>query len=312
MHHTNHDKETGIYIRKVLEYIHTNLSDNLSLSKLSEIANYSPFHFHRIFTGFVGETPGQYIIRLRLERIAHCLNVFPALSLTELSDNSGFASLSTFSRAFKNYYGISAEEYRKTTNRVFSKISKTNSNKCKIPFNNSSEFCSWNFSETEIMEWKDKVDISTKALAGIPVSYVSTCLDHPDAITHAFRELTNWAIPRMLITAETRFIGMLLDIPFITPLNKCRYRAGISLQSKTGLLKSAGITEIPQGIYASYRVKGNMMAIVKSLIFFKHGWLDKSGYQLSDITGFELFDVNPADKPSEQIEREILIPVTPS
>jgi len=312
MHHTNHDKETGMYIRKVLEFIHTNLSDDLSLSKLSEVAHYSPYHFHRIFTEFVGETPRQYIIRLRLERITHYLNVFPALSLTELADNSGFSSLSTFSRAFKNYFGMSAEEYRKVPAGEVRKICKTDSKICKISFDNSSEFYNRNFSETEIMEWKDKVDISTKAFAGTTVAYVSTCLEHPDAITHAFRELTNWAMPRMMINAGTRFTGMLLDIPFITPLSKCRYRAGITLPSNPGLLKGAGMTEIPQGIYASYRVKGNIMAIVKSLILFKHGWLDSSGYQLNDITGFELFDVNPADKPSEQIEREILIPVRPS
>jgi AraC family transcriptional regulator len=162
------------------------------------------------------------------------------------------------------------------------------------------------------MEWKDKVDISTKLIAGTHVAYVSTCLDNPDAITHAFRELTNWAMPRMLINSETKFIGMLLDIPFITPLNKCRYRAGISLNSKPDALKNVSTTEIPHGTYASYKVKGSIMAIVKSLIYFKHCWLDASGYQLKDITGFEIFDVNPADKPSEKITREVIIPIKPS
>ena len=167
-------------------------------------------------------------------------------------------------------------------------------------------FTTVNFQKLKL--WNGKI----KVFAGTPVAYVSTCLDNTDAITHAFRELTDWAVPRMLINAETRFIGMLLDIPFITPLNKCRYRAGITLNSKSGLLKDASSTEIPKGIYASYRAKGNIMAIVKSLIFFKHCWLDTSGYQLKDICGFEIFDVNPADKPSEQIAREILIPVKPS
>jgi len=312
MHHTQHDKEKNIAIHRTLEYIQMNIGEDLSLEKLSSVANYSLFHFQRLFSSAVGETPKQYIIRLRLERIAHFLKVFPGLTISELVADSGFASLSTFSRAFKNYFGISADEFRSMPHSKVRKNCKAISKIGKAKFPEHAEFWSRDFSESEIMEWNDKVDISTKVIADTHVAFVSTCLDNPDAITHAFRELTNWATPRMLINSETRFIGMLLDIPFITPLNKCRYRAGISLNSKPDLLKDVSTTEIPRGTYASYRVKGNVMAIVKSLIYFKHCWLDTSGYRLKDITGFEVFDVNPADKPSEQITREIIIPVTPS
>jgi AraC family transcriptional regulator len=312
MHHTQHDKEKSIAIRRTLEYIQMNIGEDLSLEKLSSVANYSPFHFQRLFLAFVGETPKQYIIRLRLERIAHFLKVFPSLSISELAADSGFASPATFARAFKNYFGIPAEEFRSLPHSKVRKNCKTNRKNCKANLPEHSEFWGRDFSESEIMEWKDKVEITTKQFAGMHVAYVSTCLDNPDAITHAFRELTNWALPRFLINADTKFIGMLLDIPFITPLDKCRYRAGITLNTKPALKKDVSTTEIPQGTFASYRVKGNTMAIVKSLIYFKHCWLDPSGYQIKDISGFEIFDVNPADKPSEQIAREIIIPVIPS
>jgi len=312
MHHTNHDKEKNTAVRRTLEYIQMNIGEDLSLEKLSSVANYSPFHFQRLFSEYVGETPKQYIIRLRLERIAHLLKIFPALTISELAADSGFASAATFSRAFKNYFGFSAEEFRSLPDHKVRKNCKTNRKKCITHLPEHSEFWRRDFSESEMMEWKDKVDISTKAIAGMQLAYVTTCLDNPDAITHAFRELSNWARARMLINTETKFVGMLLDIPFITPLNKCRYRAGITIASKPGLGKDVCTTEIPRGTYASYRVKGNIMSIVKSLIYFKHCWLDTSGYQIKDITGFEVFDVNPADKPSEQIAREIIIPVKPS
>jgi AraC family transcriptional regulator len=312
MHHTGHDKGTNLAVRKTLEYIQMNIGGDLSLEKLAGIANYSPFHFQRLFLAFVGETPKQYIIRLRLERVAHFLKIFPELSISELASDSGFASLSTFSRAFRNFYGISAEEFRSQPRGKVRKNCKTNRKKGKSQFPEHSEFWSRDFSESEMMEWEDKMEISTRIWPGSTIAYVSTCLDHPDAITHAFRELTSWARPRMLINSETKFIGMLLDIPFITPLDKCRYRAGMTLSAKPEKHPEVGITEISRGTYASYRVKGNIMAIVKSLIFFKHCWLDSSGYQLKDITGFEVFDTNPADKPSEQIVREVIIPVKPS
>ena len=312
MHHTEQDKETGIYIRKVLEFIQMNLSEDLSLQKISAIANYSPFHFQRIFTTSVGETPKQYIIRLRLERVAHFLKVFPGLSISELADNSGFASLSTFSRAFKNYFGVTAVEYRKLSTVEYRKLCKTNSKKCKTPELSTPDLCTRDFSMDEIMEWKEKVHISTKRMQGFRVVYSSTCLNTNDAISLAYRKLCQWAEPRGLLMPETRFIGLLLDIPFITSIEKCRYWAGITFPEHCIIPREASIAQIPDGLYANYRINGNLLTTLKSLAFFNHGWLPENGYSLKDIMGYEVYSENPANKPSETIDREIMIPVRPA
>lgn len=312
MHHTTHDKTTAIYISKVLEYIQLNLSGELSLEKIAEIANYSPFHFHRVFTEFVGETPKQYIIRLRLERIAHYLKVFPSLSISELADKSGLSSLSTFSRAFKNYFGMSAEAYRKMPNDEFRKFCKTDSKKCKIDELKTPDLWHRDFAMEEIMDWKNKVDISVKKVQETKVIYLNTCLDTSDAVSLAFRKLCQWAEPRGLISAETRFVGMLLDIPFITPLEKCRYWAGITFPGHIKLPKEVSLAEIPMGFYANYILNGNLLSTLKSLMYFNHVWLAESGYSMKDLFGYEIYSENPANKPSELIEREILIPVRPA
>jgi AraC family transcriptional regulator len=312
MHHTNHDKNTGIWVAKVLEFIQTNLYEDLSLQRLAEVARYSSYHFQRIFTEYVGESPKQYIIRLRLERIAHYLKVFPILTISELADKSGFASLSTFSRAFKNYFGISADEYRKMQEGEYRKFCKTNSKKCKYKTLNTPDLYLRDFSVDEIMDWKNKVSITTKRLTGFTVIYVSTCLDKSDSISLAFRKICQWAGPRGLLTSETRYIGMLLDIPFITPMEKCRYWAGISYPGNLKLPGEASVAEIPGGLYAGYRLTGNLLSSLKSLLFFNHGWLGENGYAIQDLLGYELYNENPANRPSETIEKEILIPVRPA
>jgi AraC family transcriptional regulator len=312
MHHTEDDKETGLSIRKVLEFIQMNLAEDLSLQRLSEIANYSPFHFQRVFTDAVGESPKQYVIRLRLERIAHYLKVFPGLSISDLAEKSGLTSLSTFSRAFNNYFGVNAEDYRKMTNDEYRMFCKTNSKKCKTAVINTPDLCIRDFSLDEIMEWKNKVDISTKRVQGFGEIYMSTCLDNSDAISLAFRKLCRWAEPRELLSAETRFVGTLLDIPFITSVEKCRYWAGITFPADVKLPKEASVAHIPDGFYANYRLNGNLLTTVKSLAFFNHGWLPQSGYAIKEVMGYEVYSENPANKPSETIDREILIPVRPA
>ena len=41
-------------VNRVLDYIESHLSESLSLSDLAEVALFSPYHFHRIFSAFMG------------------------------------------------------------------------------------------------------------------------------------------------------------------------------------------------------------------------------------------------------------------
>ncbi|MBN2270431.1 MAG: helix-turn-helix transcriptional regulator, partial [Sedimentisphaerales bacterium] len=57
-------------ILRVLVFIQKNLDRELCLDDLAKIAHFSPYHFHRIFTGMVGESLKEHVRRLRLERAA--------------------------------------------------------------------------------------------------------------------------------------------------------------------------------------------------------------------------------------------------
>ena len=144
------------------------------------------------------------------------------------------------------------------------------------------------------------------------VAFVDSHLGDEDAIANSFKALTRWAEPRDLINKETQYIGVLLDMPFFTEYGKCRYRACITVAEDVSLHKEAAITLIPAGRYASFSMKGSIRAVFNNLVAFRHGWLDESGYQIAEITGFELFAENPAKKPYESIQRQVFIPVKPA
>ena len=57
-------------IRRVLRFVQHNLDEPLDPGRLAGVANLSVFHFHRIFSGLVGETLSEHVRRLRLERAA--------------------------------------------------------------------------------------------------------------------------------------------------------------------------------------------------------------------------------------------------
>lgn len=87
-------------ILKILIYIQNHLNDELSLEKLSAVAHFSPFHFHRFFSTYTGESLKSYILRLRLERAARNL-AFTNLSITHIAENAAFQTVHSLHHAFK-------------------------------------------------------------------------------------------------------------------------------------------------------------------------------------------------------------------
>jgi len=55
-------------VNRVLDYISEHLDEDLSLSRLSGVGCFSPFHFHRIFQAVTGETLNSHVRRVRLEK----------------------------------------------------------------------------------------------------------------------------------------------------------------------------------------------------------------------------------------------------
>jgi AraC family transcriptional regulator len=61
-------KSRDVYVdrmHRVTEYIDKHLDRNLHLETLAEVAHFSPFHFHRLFAAWMGETLGSYLLDAR-------------------------------------------------------------------------------------------------------------------------------------------------------------------------------------------------------------------------------------------------------
>jgi AraC family transcriptional regulator len=83
----------------------------VSLDVLAARAGWSPFHFHREFRRIVGETPKQYMLRLRLERAAARLAT-GADPVVSIAADAGFASHEVFTRAFRRQFDSTPTAYR--------------------------------------------------------------------------------------------------------------------------------------------------------------------------------------------------------
>lgn len=98
-------------ILPALEYISKHYNEKLSIGKLAEQCYLSESFFRHCFNEAMKETPHAYINRVRLA-FAKSLLLSTDNPILEISQISGFESISSFNRSFKAFNGISPREYR--------------------------------------------------------------------------------------------------------------------------------------------------------------------------------------------------------
>ena len=99
--------------RSLAQYIEENMSEQISLAELAELARLSVFHFSRAFKQSFGMPPHRYHTSRRIER-AKTLLAKPSQSVTEIALDMGFSDTSSFTAAFRKLAGRTPTEYRRS------------------------------------------------------------------------------------------------------------------------------------------------------------------------------------------------------
>ena len=99
-------------LRRVIEYIHGTLGDDVSLEALAEVAGLSPNYFLVAFKQATGRTPHRYVIEQRVARACDLLHN-PRCSITEVSLAVGFSSQSHLTEVFRRFMKTTPAAYRR-------------------------------------------------------------------------------------------------------------------------------------------------------------------------------------------------------
>jgi len=95
-------------IQRVVDVIET---DDLSIEELAGVACLSPFYFQRLFARLVGRPAGEYARLRKLARASELLTDTD-MRILDIAMQFGFSDHANFTRAFREAYGLSPEEYR--------------------------------------------------------------------------------------------------------------------------------------------------------------------------------------------------------
>src|SRR5215467_4505684 len=99
-----------VCMRQVVDYIHANLHQPLTLTGLADVAGLSPHHFARMFKQAMGVSPHQYILHRRIEQ-AKTLLLKQNVSLATIASELGCVDQSHFTRAFKRLVGMTPHAF---------------------------------------------------------------------------------------------------------------------------------------------------------------------------------------------------------
>ncbi|MEP0986546.1 AraC family transcriptional regulator [Ekhidna sp.] len=301
------DKEIEIdyknRINRVFEFIDENLGSDLSLSTVSEIAFFSPYHFHRVFKFITEETLNEYITRRRIEKSALELK-HKTIGISEISTNCGFNDNSSFTRAFKKYYGVNPTEFRKQNPNRFSKIRQLESkNGQEYPdyekyiciVNNHKKWTKMNAN----IEIKETPELSLAGVTHIGIN----------GVENGFEKLIKWANSKALLKNPEAKIGRVFyDSIKVTAPDKVRMSIFLITNEPFEVEGEINKLTINKGkcIVGRFEITPNEFEKSWTGLFI---WMNENGYKKSTENPFEIYHNDFREHPENKFIVDLYIPI---
>ena len=290
-------KDYKARLLRVLVHIQQRLDDPLSLEDLARLASFSPFHFHRVFTGMLGESVQNHIRRLRLERAASRLKTGNQ-QVVQVALDAGYETHEAFTRAFKSQFGVSPSRYRL--------IKQPSAGKSKRVSN--VHYCQ----ESVLTHFKIKretsMNVNLKTLQPMRVAFVRHV--GPYASCHlAWDKLCPFMGKEGLLGPNTLFVGICHDDPDVTPPDKIRYDACVTVDADFQPQGEIGVQTISGGEYAVTTHAGPYEKLNETYAKIMGQWLPRSGRDLRSVPCFEIYLNDPNSTAPEDLLTDIHVPL---
>ena len=294
--------EYATRFNRVVDHIQAHLAEPMDLETLAGVACFSPYHFHRLFHGWRGETIRDFVFRLRVERAAAQLLYNPSKTITEIALDCGFSSSATFARGFRAFHGISATEFRKNRN-THRKNGKADPS-LGVP-------CSGGLPERA---FNMTLNVQVMQLEPMHVAYlrhVGPFQEDAALFERLLGRIRAWAGLRGLLGPEARLLSVSHDDPEITEARKLRLDVAITVPEGTGVGGEIVCRKLEGGPYAVARVRLLPSQFMEAWDTLMGGWLPGSGYQPDDRPRFEIYLDNPLTDAQGRLNVELCLAVRP-
>ncbi len=285
-------------ILRVLVHIQENLDAELPLEDLARLACFSPYHFHRVFRGMVGESVKEYVRRLRLERAAGRLKL-GAMPVLAIALDAGYESHEAFTRAFREVFGLAPSAYR-----VAKRVGPVTNAASGLHFNSGRAPDSFRTSNLGGV----KMEVSVKTIGPMRVAFLRHVGPYSE-VGVTWDKLLPYLGKEGLLAGDVLFLGVCHDDPDVTDPSRIRYDACVTVDQEFQPVGDIGVQVIAGGEYAVTTHFGPYNHLGKTYIKLLGHWLPRSGRELRDTPCFEVYLNDPQSTEPEELLTDIYAPL---
>lgn len=147
-------------------------------------------------------------------------------------------------------------------------------------------------------------------VAPMPVVYLRNVGPYGGSgISQAWSRLCGWAAPRGLLGGPVRLLGVGHDDPRVTPAEKCRYDACLTIAGAVLPEGEIGVQTVGGGKYVMATHVGPYEKLGDTYAWLRGPGVNASGGTLRDEPCFEEYMNNPQTTPKEQLRTDVYVPI---
>jgi AraC family transcriptional regulator len=292
-------------VTDAVEQLRAGLDGPFDLAQLGRRAHLSPLHFHRIFRGLLGETPGELHRRLRLERAAWAL-ARSQRPVTRIALDAGYDTHESFTRAFTIAFGRAPTVFRSHAKdnptswgvATASALAVANG----IHFAGNGGPAAIRFSAEQVA--------ATVAVQRRPAKRVLAVAHRGpyNTISAAFVKLDSLARKLALRGGDcTELVALFYDDPEVTPAAEQRADAGLVVPAHVAAPEGLHVVTIPAGTYACTVHRGPYETLGDAWSRLLGGWLVQSGHRVGALPMYERYLNTPGGSAPTELLTELYV-----
>ncbi len=283
-------------ILRVLVHIQAHLDDPLDLDDLAALACFSPYHFHRIFRGVVGEPLKEHIRRLRLERAAYQLKTTDR-AITHIAFDAGYDAHEAFTRRFKAQFNSSPADFRKQ----HALHDWGSSSGVHYVADGQLDF-------TPQENDMDTLEVNIVHRDPERVMFMRHVGPY-DQVGNTWQALMGFAASKRMFGTMARPLAIVHDDPDVTSPDKLRYDVCLVVGENFRPEGQIGVQEIAGGDYAVGLHKGPYDQLGKTYAAVLGQWLPAHDRTPALKPCLEVYLNNPQDTPPADLLTEVHVPL---
>lgn len=271
---------------RALAYIDAHLAQPIALADLAACAAFSPFHFHRVFVDWYGETPQAYIRRYRLQRAAALLRYAHERPIASIAAQSGFTSAEAFVRAFRGYFDMTPSSWRHG----------------HAPAGLAAAL------PAHAPDWPAGLSADSVRVLLLPprrIAYQRKIGPYGEAEAALWQRLAAMLAPHGAGGGAGFGIG--LDDPAVTPASRCRFDACIEIAADQALPVQVPVKMLEGGLHAVLPYHGAPSQTLGHWQWLIQCWLQQSRYSVNEQPCFQRYPQgNPVFAARHEVEGFVL------